>query len=271
MDLMSLVSVVVTYLPICCPSVVAQSEGVVEVPGGVTDSTGKVLYLSGAQCGVVAVDAESGNVLWQSRDGSRPLALVEDRLAVLSARPEPGVGNAMRVRYLDVEDNGARVGESDPVILPGVRVGDGRDHHGGGTLFRLRASRVGNDLHLHWSAGSYPYGGVRGAGSPRSTAGVAKVDLRTGKVELRTAEKEEEAQSAKGPTASEQLPPLVKELAAREKWQSAHVVGGRAYGQVDVSTAHDRVVHMIQAVDIESGQLLWQRPIGERLTGMPPP
>ena len=62
MDLMPLVSAVVTYLSICCTSVVAQGEGVVEVPGGVTDSAGKVLYLTGMQGGVVAVNAESGNV-----------------------------------------------------------------------------------------------------------------------------------------------------------------------------------------------------------------
>src|SRR5262245_30712730 len=79
MDLVALASTLVMDLSARGGSaeLVAQSEGAVEVPGGVTDGVGKVLYVTGAQFGVVAVDAVSGDVLWECADAFRPLVLVD--------------------------------------------------------------------------------------------------------------------------------------------------------------------------------------------------
>jgi len=104
-----------------------------------------------------------------------------------------------------------------------------------------------------------------------SSAGLAKVDLRSGRVALQAEAVEEETPSVKGGTPLDQLPPLVKELVAREKWQSAYVVGPRVYGQADVGDPRHRVEHRIQAVDVATGKLLWQRAFGEWSLPIPPP
>ena len=98
------------------PDAVGESAVALKVPGWITDGAGGVLYLTGEKVGVVAVNAEDGSVLWESVAASRLLVLVDHRLAVLAN--EPGRKNVLRVRFLDVEDKGARAGESDPLVLP---------------------------------------------------------------------------------------------------------------------------------------------------------
>jgi hypothetical protein len=280
MNLQALGSALVTSLSICGMGVGLTGGGVIEVPGWITDSAGKVLYLTGEKVGVVAVDAEDGRLLWEYADATRPLVLVDHRLAVLAN--EPGRPNVLRVRFLDVEKKGARAGESDPLIFPKwVDFGGGRS--GGLVLrFELRASLVGGELHLHWTAARSYVGGTLYCGPQRearepqrqSATGLAVVDPRSGGVTMRSLSAEDEAPAADWGTRVDELPQPVKELARREGWFFARLVGARAYGQVRQSEPRDgvpvhfaggRVVHVIQAVDIATGKLLWQRPIGEEL------
>jgi hypothetical protein len=48
----------------------ADSQGSRAVPGGVTDSAGKVGYLTNPKGGIVAVGLEKGTVLWESKAGT---------------------------------------------------------------------------------------------------------------------------------------------------------------------------------------------------------
>ncbi len=276
MDLMPLVSAVVTYLSICCTSVVAQGEGAVEVPGGITDGVGEVLYVTGAKFGVAAVDAESGDVLWECADAFRPLVLVDHRLAVLAN--EPGRPNVLRVRFLDVEEKGARAGESEPLVFPSWVDLSGRYHDRPGQRFELRASLVGGELQLHWTAGTSYVGGVPPPPEvirdyQRSAAGLVVIDPRSGGVTMRSLPEEDETAAVGGWTPLEELPQPVQELARREKWQFARRVGARVFGQTKTSAPPPRLggVYSIQAVDLATGRLLWQRPIGEELVYPPRP
>ena len=94
----------------------ARSDEALVVPGGFADDAGEVLYLTGAKDGVVAVDAASGDLLWECAEASRPLVLLDRRLAVL--RFVPGRRNVLHVWFLDLEKKGARAVESEPLVLP---------------------------------------------------------------------------------------------------------------------------------------------------------
>ena len=269
-------ALLVTTPSICCMGVELTGRGVIEVPGGIRDSAGKVLYLSGEKVGVVAVDAEDGRLLWEYADATRPLVLVDHRLAVLTN--EPGRPNVLRVRFLDVEEKGARAGESDPLILPEwvdvvSRGTDGLDRR-----FELQASLVGGELHLHWTAGtSYGGGTVPGPGllpellnaCHRSANGLAVVDPRSGSVTMRSLPAEDVVPAPDWETPVNELPQPVKELARREGWAQARLVGARAYGRARQFEPGGRVLHVIQAVDLSTGRLLWKRPIGEELLCAP--
>lgn len=266
MELMPLVSAAVTYFSICCTSVAAQGEGGVEVPGGITDGAGRELYLTGEKAGVVAVNAEDGSLLWECADATRPLARVDHRLAVLAN--EPGRPNVLRVWFLDVEKKGARAGESEPLILPEWVDVVRRRNDELGRLFELRASLVGGELHLHWTAET-SYGG--GAPPPpevvrachRSANGLAVVDTHSGRVTMRSLPAEDRVPAPDWETRVDKLPKPVKELA--EGWAQARLDGARAYGRVRQFEPGGRVLHVLQVVDVATGRLLWQRPIGEEL------
>jgi hypothetical protein len=109
------------------------------LPGGVADAEGKVGYLSQPKGGIVAISLEKGDVLWESKDASRPLTLVGKRLAALA--PEKGKGNVLRVVVFDTEAMGKKPLESEPIVLPDwAVVGAGLDRHEMGKGFTARAS-----------------------------------------------------------------------------------------------------------------------------------
>jgi hypothetical protein len=97
------------------------------VPGGIVDATGTFVYLTQLRLGdfgVVAVNAQNGEILWERAREAKPLALVGDQLLVLA--PEPRKQGVLRVHFLDVKAKGALVRESEPLTFPNARwVGDG--------------------------------------------------------------------------------------------------------------------------------------------------
>ena len=256
------------------PDAVGESAVALKVPGWITDGAGGVLYLTGEKVGVVAVNAEDGSVLWESVAASRLLVLVDHRLAVLAN--EPGRKNVLRVRFLDVEDKGARAGESDPLVLPEWVDVASVGNHGPGQRFELQASLVGGALHLHWTAatsqtwGTPPPPEVLKAWH-RSATGLAVVDPRTGSVTMQSLPAEGEAPAAERGTPVDELPQRVREHARRDGWYFARLVGARAYGQSRKTEPRGRVVHVLQALDLATGKLVWQRPIGEELRRALPP
>lgn len=257
---------------------VEKLQGMVRVPGGVTDAAGSVIYLSVPEGGIVAVSGDKGDVLWEYKDATKPLALVGRRLAVLA--PEKGQANVFRVAVLDVDEKGRRVKLSDPVTLPQWAIVDnGMDHQGEGRSFDTRARPGREEVQVRWSAGRSYYGGANPPlemleQSRKSAAGIARVHLDSGKVEQLP---DDVSFPVDGPTAVDALPKEVQELARRERWQLGVVVGGRGYGQVQESrpdpsgSPSSTSVYFIQAIDLETGVVLWKRPFAQKHFLPPPP
>lgn len=251
----------------------------VPIPGGVTDAAGKVGYLSGPKGGLVAVDLEKGDVLWESKDANRPLAVVGKRLAALA--PEKGKSNVLHVIFLDTEAKGKKVLQSGEIKLPDwAVVGTGLDHHQAGKTFTARAKLVKGNLAVQWWAGSRYYGGAAPTpeivkNSTKDASGEARINPETGKLELNVEDKMAPPSGA-GYTEVAKLPKEVQEVAKREMWQLGTVVGSRAYGQVQKSKGNPGAfggvqIYLVQAVDLKTGKLIWERAYEEQQILPPPP
>jgi outer membrane protein assembly factor BamB len=253
----------------------AQSPAI--IPGGVTDAAGKIGYLSLPKGGIVAVDLEKGDVLWESKEANRPLIVAGNRLAALATDKDKS--NVLRVVAIDTDPKGKK-SVTSPIKLPDwAVVGTGRDHQQAGKSFMARAQLVKGSLVLKWWAGSRYYGGA--APSPevlknatKDATGIATVNLETGKVEMKQDDKLERP-SGSGLEPVAKLPKEVQEVARRENWQFGVVVGPRAYGQVQKAggkVAFGAVQNvLVQAVDLKTGKLLWERVYEEQRILPPPP
>ncbi len=111
-------------------------EASLAIPGGVADGAGNVGYLTSPSGGVVAVNLEDGDVLWESKVVTRPLAVAGNRLAAFM--PEKGKANVIRIALLDVNAKGRKVKVSEPITLPDwAKIGTGLDHNDqGASVFR---------------------------------------------------------------------------------------------------------------------------------------
>lgn len=254
----------------------------VHIPGGISDSAGKVGYLSSPKGGVVAVDLEEGTVLWESKDANRPLAASGKRLAALIA--EKGKENVVCVVILDTEAKGKRLLQSEPIKLPEwAMAGTGLDHHQAGKIFTARGRLVSGSVVLQWWAGSRYYGGARPTDeilkeATKDAAGETRVDVETGKIETKLNDKM--ATPGTGLTDVAKLPKEVQEVAQKEMWQAGIVVGPRAYGLVVKNKGKANPgggifgglqVHSVQAVDAKTGKVLWERAYEEHQILPPPP
>jgi hypothetical protein len=249
------------------------------LPGGVSDAVGKIGYLSNPKGGLVAVDLEKGDVLWESKDANRPLAVVGKQLAALAV--EKDKQNVLRVVVVDTEAKGKKLRESTAITLPDwAVVGSGLDHTQAGKTFTARAQSAKGDLLLNWVARSRYYGGA--APNPeilkrtnKDASGIAKVTLESGKVEMLPADDKKETKSPYVEVAK--LPKEVQEVARREQWQIGTVIGPRAYGKVQKAALGKpgafggMQTSLVQAVDLKTGKLLWERVYEEQRILPPPP
>jgi hypothetical protein len=190
------------------PATKEQRPPFVKTVWGITSTDGKMAYLTGENGKVEALDLETGKVRWTFADPGRPLALVGRRLAIEVPVVDKDKSNSVRVVMLN--DSGKQVGQSAPITLP-ERVAllqqGAFARATAGPGLTSTAWSDGNYLYLVWSGrlgGPGGRGGFAGGGGPggagggkrgaggRGTrpapAGVAKVDLRTGKVQMLDAE-----------------------------------------------------------------------------------
>lgn len=155
--------------------------------GGVADGAGKVGYFPNPTGGIDALDLTTGKVLWTSKEASRPLLALNDRL--VAQRTEKNKANQVRIVILDGAQAGKRVLESQPIVLPdwvSVEVAYGRS-------FRGSARAEAESLLLTWEARAFYAGGARPtpeieAAARKEASGVARVDLANGKIEKLTAD-----------------------------------------------------------------------------------
>ena len=150
--------------------------------GGVLAPNGMIAYVPNPGGGIDALDTASGKLLWQSGQASKPLLATKDRLYAQAG--VKGKGNQVKVVALDAE-TGKEVLTSEPVVFPDwVVVGT---THGRSFASAMRAD--GSSLLLIWNARAWYAGGAAPprAGQERarkSAEGVARIDTKTGKVEM---------------------------------------------------------------------------------------
>jgi hypothetical protein len=179
------------------------------VCGGIIDPAGKTLYVAGESGNLEALDLEKGKVLWTTKEPMKPLAAAGKRLVVEVA--EKGKPNVVRVVVLDCNQEGKKGLESDPITFPDW-VSTGLTH---GRSYTSSATLDKNDLLLKWQARSFYAGGARPTpeiekAARREAHGVARVDLKTGKVEM--------LDDAKAPADATKLPKDVEGEKSREYW-----------------------------------------------------
>jgi hypothetical protein len=157
----------------------------IQLPGGIANAAGRTAYLANATGGIDVIDLPTGALLWQTSEAQRPLLLFGDRLVA-----QAGVKrNRLRILVFDLCQQDRCVLESDPVVLPPwVVTGEAP-----GRSFALRARIEQNQVVLAWEAKGWLREARRaleqGRPPDQQDAGVARIDLETGRVTLGPAEK----------------------------------------------------------------------------------
>jgi hypothetical protein len=250
----------------------------VYLPGGVTEQAGKVGYLTlPTGDGLAAVDLATGEVLWQTKEAHRALIVLGNRL--IARKSQEG---RLRVVVLDLSAKGKVLLESEVLPLPAGTVVDRP------WVYQLRNRRfaaegriVKGNLELKWWAQAGFWGGAfhtieQAKGTTKS--GVAQVNLETGKVEMLAGEKlgplPEASPSGISLTPMDEaefkkLPAKAQEIAKQNSWSAAYLADGRAYGRrfrSEGGTDHE----FIEAVDVQTGKVIWERLIRKEPTERSP-
>src|SRR5229473_1044909 len=67
-------------------------------PDGVADAAGKTAYVANAAGGIDAIDLAKGELLWDTKEATKPLALLGDKL--LAQTPVKDKANQLRIIVL---------------------------------------------------------------------------------------------------------------------------------------------------------------------------
>lgn len=175
-----LVAVAALFVAVPVSAADPPKAGTPVVGVGVVSPDLKTVYLPAKGGGVEAVDLATGKQLWANKDGAK-LAGASDKL-VLVWVGDPKKGNAFSVVAVDAA-TGKTVGKSDPLALPDWAVTATTY----GRTFRTAARADGESVIVAWQAGAFYAGGAAPteeilAAAKKDASGVAKFDLKTGKV-----------------------------------------------------------------------------------------
>lgn len=158
----------------------APKAGAPVVGVGVASPDLSAVYLPAKAGGVEAVDLATGKLLWANKDGAK-LAGASDKLVLVWAG-DAKKGNAFSVIAIDAA-TGKTVGKSDAIALPDWAT----TAKTWGRTFRTAARADGDGVIVAWQAGAFYAGGAAPteeilAAAKKDASGVAKFDLKTGKV-----------------------------------------------------------------------------------------
>jgi outer membrane protein assembly factor BamB len=206
----------------------------VPFPGGVADTSAKVAYVVNTSGGIDALDLDKGDLLWDTKDPAKPLAVAGKKL--VAQVPVKDKANAIKVVVLDTAAKGKKVSESDAITFPDwVSVGGGY-----GRSFASRGTVLDGDLLLSWEARSWYAGGARPTperekAERRQESGVAKVSLEKGKVEMLAADK---APAGAGPKVPKDLENVAsQQYWTGSDWQTKALVAGTKLAALEVTDA----------------------------------
>ena len=201
----------------------------VPFPGGVADPAAKTAYVTNTAGGIDAIDLGKGDLLWDTKEPAKPVAVAGKKLVVQV--PVAGKANEVKVAILDTAAKGKKVSESDAVTFPDwVSVGGGY-----GRSFASSGRIHDGALLLTWQARAWYAGGARPSReieerARKQDAGIAKVNLESGKVEMLPADK--------APAATT-LPKELEKVTSQQywtgsDWQKKPLVAGKVAAALDV-------------------------------------
>jgi hypothetical protein len=182
------------------------------LPAGIADPTGHTGFFASASGGIDAVELKTGKILWQTHEAQIPLLVDGNHLLA-----QAGVKrNRLRILRLDLTRQGESDLESDPIVFPAwVVTGEGY-----GRSFQSHWRLEKRQLVLEWAASAWHTGPTKPTpeqekAARKHAAGSARIDLRTGQVEVGPAEK-----------TTQPLAPALPEHLERKsvRWQG--LVGG---------------------------------------------
>lgn len=190
------------------PSQNAANEAAIRLPAGLADPSGKIGYFASADGGIESIDLATGKVRWHTHEAQRPLQLDGDHLLA-----QAGVKrNRLRILRLDCASGECNL-ESDTIVFPSwVVTGPAHGHS-----FAARWHRSDRQLILDWEAEAWDVGprklsAQEAEAAHKRAAGIVAIDLRSGQVDVRPAEKKKETPP---PPA---LPEALEKLSLR--WQA---------------------------------------------------
>jgi outer membrane protein assembly factor BamB len=217
-------------------------------PDVVASPDGKTVYARG-KGGVEALDAATGKVVWASKAANR-LAGASGTVAVAWVADEKAP-NAFRVVALD-SATGKTLGTSEAIKMPDWAATQKQR----GRSFRIGATAAGGKVAVAWQANAYYAGGARPSpeieeAARKEAAGVAAIDLATGKV---TAEDRKPREEEFGATKNK-----VGEL----EFQVEEEVPGFKPGAAMVSK--------VTLTAVKDGKPVWSRELAGNPWSPPPP
>jgi len=226
-------------------------------PRGVADPSGERAYLRDQAGRLVALDLQSGNVLWRTTAPMRPLLARDDKVSAMRlAGP-----HALEVVVLDAA-NGRELNRSNPLVLPdwaNVSLQDTPD-------FTLYAEEENGAFFLRWSArkryrgGAAPNAKILEA-ARRDAWGRARVDLATGEIE--------ELSNAAG--AAPEPPPDENPAFSTPDVLEQRDFGDKSFQLLARNIAGGAVQMLVRALDPKSGRVAWETIVDEASAQRPKP
>lgn len=148
------------------------------INGVIVDPGSSVIYLMNPERGIDAIEVASGKLIWRSTTAAKPLLLFDDRLV---AQAEALSGNrVLPIVVMNTAAQGERL-LSATVPLPSPAFASIDDAMG--SSFTADASLSSGELELTWRFTPRPNLGRPGP-APPEIAGAARIDLKTGRVQV---------------------------------------------------------------------------------------
>ena len=257
------------------PATADDKKSLTRLPNGVTDAAGEVGYLTAPQGdGLVAVDLETGKALWETKEANQTLVVDGTRLIARTGRE-----NRLRIVVLDTTAKGKRLLESEPLDLPTwVAVARPWTAQGQNRTFVVGGQMVGGALELDWSAYTGYWGGARP--SPEQEKG--RTALGRGEWTSKRARSSATRREGRRPSRAEEKPGAAARRSVRphrlqgfsrrgaSRRQEERLVDWLSAGAAGLGVRGSDKHYMLQAADVKTGKVLWERPIREWVAEHPP-
>jgi hypothetical protein len=143
-------------------------------PGGITDASERIGYVSNATGALEAIDLDTGHTIWTSQRGSQALAVVTRSGAtqVAALALDPQAPTRPRVTIFDAT-SGTFVRVSEPIALPDWATTAVR----GGSSFSIHAIGAGDPLVLEWHAATSWWSGIAPPPNYKGQDAVGRVEI----------------------------------------------------------------------------------------------